>query len=80
MKNVKNNMIKTAIFIELNKFKKLVIELTGEDFNVDYDIYDGLCVTDNGIEALEKHFDVKITSIHADDFDTIGVWIIYIQT
>ena len=78
MKNVNESMLKTALFIELDEFKKLVTELTGEDCSVDYDVYDDLCVTDEGMEALKKHFDINITSIHADDYDTVGVWIIYI--
>ena len=82
MKNVKPNQLKKAIFYTLDEFRELVYELCGEDADVDFD-YDGLSFSDGdgnyqGVtEALEEYFNVTITSIHADDCDYVGVWIIY---
>ena len=70
-------MLKKAIFLELDTFCELVREITGDDNNVDDYGYEGVCVSDVGIRALEKYFDVNITSIHADDCDVVGIWIVY---
>ncbi len=82
MKNVTQNQLKKAIFYTLDEFRNLVYELCGDDADVDFD-YDGLSFNDSDgnsqgvISALEEYFEVTITSIHADDCDYVGVWIIY---
>ena len=29
------------------------------------------------LKMLSQHFDTKVTSIHLDNFDTTGIWIVY---
>lgn len=83
MQNVRPENLKTAIFTTLDEFRNLVYELCGENSDVDYD-YDGISFGDEDgnsepvIEKLCEHYGVKeITSIHADDCDMVGIWIIY---
>lgn len=88
MKNVKKYQLKKCIMIELEEFQELFISLFGE-FNeetnpIDVECsYDGICLT--GIddtelyEALSKYYDVKVTSVHADNFDYLGIWICYTE-
>ena len=74
MKNVKESMLKKAIFIVLEEFEKLVSDLTGTTAYHE----DGYISLEDGVrEKLEEYFDVSITSIHADGFDVAGVWIVY---
>ena len=81
MKNVENTMLKTAIFMECDRFEKLLYELTGDaaddDFVGGIYITDNIYVSDETLEKLKEYFDVNITSIHADDADTVGIWIVY---
>jgi len=76
MKNTNKNMLKTAIFMDFDAFRELVQKITGYGGNVSYDGY-GIYVSENGMSALEKYFDVSITSVHADDCDFTGVWVVY---
>ena len=82
MKNVRQTQLKKAIFCTLDEFRDIVYDICGDNADVDFD-YDGLSFNDGDgnyqgvIDALEKYFDVTITSIHADDCDYVGVWIVY---
>ena len=81
MKNVEKTMLKTAIFIDKDRFEQLLYDLTGGETDDDFVggtyITDGIYVTDDALEKMKAYFDVNITSIHADDADTVGIWIVY---
>ena len=87
MKNVKENQLKKCIFMEVDEFQKVFVNVFGEynentnEIDVEFDIVDGIyfCGISNKdvYTELSKYFDINITSIHIDDFDTIGVWICY---
>ena len=86
MKNVRENQLKKCIYVEAEDFTAIVQGLfENEHIDVTYTV-EGLDIcTDNDVvdvgelfEGLAKYFDVKeVTSIHIDDFDFIGVWIVY---
>ena len=83
IKNVNQIQLKKAIFMDEEEFQNL---LNGFDIKADIG-YDGICFSDISGETfyddeslneiLSEHFGVKVTSIHADDCDCIGVWIVY---
>lgn len=88
MKNVKENQLKKAIFLEFNEFKKLVLKLTDglKSVNDENGIYfedttkaelTGIYWNEDIYETLSKHFGVKVTSVHSDSCDYLGVWIVY---
>ena len=86
MKNVRENQLKKCIFMEADEFKKVFANVFGEydedtnEIEVEFG-YDGIyfCAISNEdvYKELSKYFDVEITSIHIDDFDVMGVWIVY---
>ncbi len=79
MKNISENMLKKAIFVELSEFENLVKEVNGE--NDSAEVEDGyVSITQETRDKLSEYFDVEITSVHADSFDTVGIWIIYKDT
>ena len=89
MKNVKENQLKKCIFMELDEFSKLILNLTDGLMEVEYEIdgiyYDSTEKADNTdtywdedlLVTLSKYFDVEVTSTHSDDCDIVGVWIVY---
>lgn len=89
MKNVENYSLKKCIFMLLDSYKELVLELTDGLKCVEYEL-DGIYYLDTEKaeetdtywnerinETLSKYFDVTVTSVHSDDCDMIGVWIVY---
>lgn len=84
MRNVTEYMIKTSIVIPSDAYSRIVDELF-PGFKVYFDL-DGLYYSD-GRDDLEyevlyaklaEYFGVKkVTSVHIDDCDDIGVWITY---
>jgi hypothetical protein len=85
MKNVRENQLKKCIFLESEEFTDIIHEVLSPDVYVNFTI-EGLdiCTDDNVVDtdelhkALASYFDVKeVTSIHIDDCDFIGVWIVY---
>ena len=86
MKNVKKTQLKKCIYVEAEEFTAIVQEIF-DDENIDIAYTnEGLDIcTDNDVvdigelhEGLASYFDVKeITSVHIDDCDFIGVWIVY---
>ena len=84
MKNVRKEQLKKCVFKELEEFKCDVLVALGNDVEVtcDYDgIYfernnDALC-TEEILVGISKYYDVDVTSIHVDDCDITGVWIVY---
>ena len=86
MKNVRTNQLKKCIFVDAEEFTAIVQAIFDdiEGIKVDYtfeglDIYgDEECVdADELYKRLGEYFDVEITSIHTDDCDYIGVWVVY---
>ena len=91
MKNVSPHQIKKCIFVEFEKFKEDVSKAFEEDVLVSSD-YEGIYFEkkentnseyydylnfEEVLYKLEKYYDVKISSIHIDDCDIVGVWICY---
>lgn len=85
MQNIRPYMLKKAIFMELGYFESVLNQIYDRKIEVEYE-YDGLTIiddtdmidTDELNKKLAEHFGVKeVTSFHADDCDTVGVWIIY---
>ena len=86
MKNVRESQRKTCIFLEVEEFESILHRLFGKDIETDYSL-DGLYIgyengddldTEELHDLLAKYFDVAtVTSIHIDDADTTGVWIVY---
>ena len=88
IKNVNKYQLKKCILLTLDEYKKILFKIFGgTNIIVYYDLY-GLCVyrsenydqlsTEELNNKLVKYFDVKqVTSIHIDDCDVTGVWIVY---
>ena len=85
MKNVRTNQLKKCICVETEDFTAIVKGLFGEGMYVTYTT-EGLdiCTNEDVIdidelhESLASYFDVKeVTSVHIDDCDFIGVWVVY---
>ena len=86
MKNVRVNQLKKCIFVNAEEFETIVQAIFDDikGIKVDYtfeglDVYgDEEGVANNDLyERLGEYFDVEITSIHIDDCDCIGVWVVY---
>lgn len=84
MKNVNKNQLRKCIFLTGDEFRKITDNLgiqsdlswegifyskDDDDIN-DCDVY----------KALSEYFGVKVTSVHCDDCDFIGVWVVYKET
>lgn len=84
MKNVRPDQLKTAIFLTQKELEVVLSEVLQKTVTANISPY-GLgvgtedeVVDDCGLcDALSKHFDVRVTSVHIDDYDYVGVWIIY---
>lgn len=84
MKNVDTHSLKTCIFLDEYQFQSILSELfPGAEVSYDYegisvDLNDDAIPTDELYSKLSDYFDVaRITSVHIDDCDTVGVWIVY---
>ena len=84
MKNTNNYTLKTCIFMLADNYERLIrhimpnvkTEITLE--GIDYYKDDDSNITDENVnEALSKHFDTTVTSVHIDQCDMTGVWITY---
>lgn len=86
MRNVREKQLKKCIILDGDEFRYIVNQIIDIPVEVNY-TYDGIEIypaTDTNKEItdietlLAKYFDVKeVTSLHIDDCDTIGVWIVY---
>lgn len=78
MKNVRETQLKKCIFKEYDEFKRDIVMALGKDTTVECD-YEGISIDcdENVLDVLSKYYDVEVTSIHIDDCDIIGVWIVY---
>ena len=88
MKNIRENQLKTCMFMYLEEFKDLIHKVTDGLKAVDYEFGLFYLCTEKADETgtywnedikvtLSKYFDITVTSIHADDWDDTGVWIVY---
>lgn len=89
MKNIEKYQLKKCIFMELDKYKSLILDVTKGLKKVEYDfdyiyyedtdkaeesgIYHNECIE----TTLSNYFGVTVTSIHMDDCDSVGIWICY---
>ena len=86
MKNVKDCQLKKCIFMETEEFNRIIKTVFGNEFEADFGL-EGISVWSKaeGLsekeinEGLSDYFDVTVTSVHADDFDDMGIWICYIE-
>lgn len=89
MRNVKEHQLKKAIVLSVEEYEEVLHEIFGVRIIVHADL-DGIWYefeNDNEynedidtalVENLAIYFDVnEITSIHCDDCDYCGIWIIY---
>ena len=88
MKNVRDSQLKKAIFLEKEQYEEALLEIFGIDVSVHPDL-DGIWYEYNEealedeienvlLEKLADYFDVdEVTSVHADDCDTVGIWVVY---
>lgn len=86
MKNVRINQLKKCIFVDAEEFEAIIQAIFDDidGIKVDYtlegiDIYgdeEGV-YGDELYKRLGEYFDVEVTSIHIDDCDYIGVWVVY---
>ena len=92
MQNVRSSQLKTCIFMTFSEFEDFIDKLTHGGVGVMYEL-DGLSFNfydDEDWDAtLEQNLDYlyvlisdffgvsEVTSIHADDEDELGIWIVY---
>lgn len=84
MKNVKENQLRKCILKGYDEFKRDVAEALEHDVEITCD-YDGLYFECNGdalcpeeiLCGMSKYYGVQVTSIHIDDYEPLGVWIVY---
>lgn len=88
MQNVRKTQIKRSIILSNEEFDIAVRKSTGKDitpqldmdgiwFDYDEDKYDIENVDDYVKECLSNYFEINVTSIHIDDCDLTGVWIVF---
>lgn len=88
MKNVTESQLKKAIFMEFIDFNELVLSLTDGLHQAEFEFGLFYSPTDKAEEEenyfkgdidtlLSEYFDVNVTSVHADDKDITGIWIVY---
>lgn len=90
--NIKSYSLKYCIFMPIEEFEELILELTDGLKQVCYET-DGIFYDDTKKvdetdtywnedmnETLSRHFRVNVTSVHADDSEHLGIWICYALT
>ena len=83
MKNVTESQLKTCIFFLRDDFERIInsfgfsmdVSLDGISFGDLEEIED---VYDEDVYGvLSDYFDVEVTSVHCDDCDYTGIWVVY---
>lgn len=84
---IKPYPIKTCLLMTEKEFRNLFTELFGEydeDSNpveFEYDLSEGLyfcgVATNDVYKKFSDYFNLNITSIHADGFTPLGIWLVY---
>lgn len=85
MKNVRENQLKKCIFLNQCDFQQILCEVFDTNVYIHYSLegcwYEAdndLDISDNDIcVELSKYFDVNVTSVHIDDCEDIGIWVVY---
>lgn len=85
MKNVRTNQLKKCIFTDVEELQAILSAIYEEDIDVNisldglwYESKSDLDIGDSDVcQALSEYYDVNVTSIHIDDCDYVGVWIVY---
>ena len=85
MKNVRPNQLKKCIFVDVEELQAILSAIYEEDIIVHISLdgmwYEGetdLDIGDDDVcQELSKYYDVNVTSIHIDDCDYVGVWVVY---
>lgn len=84
MKNVRPDQLKKVIFLTQTGLEVALSKVLQETVTANVSLYGlDVCTEDDGVDdraicdALSKHFDVQVTSIHIDDCDHVGVWVVY---
>lgn len=86
MKNVRPDQRKTCIFLTQTELEAVLSEILQKTVTANVSLYGlSVCTEDEHsddvddcviCDMLSKHFDVQVTSIHIDDCDHVGVWIV----
>ena len=87
IKNAYDHELKTAICISIPRFNSIIANISNNEVNAEYSL-DGIWFNSDTIESayeaeqfiidkLSDYFGVKVTSIHMDDCETSGIWIVY---
>lgn len=81
---VRKNQLKSCIFLTKDELEEIIRNETGRKVIVHIEL-DGMWYEEQGdeyfedsyyTEILEKHFEVEINSIHIDDCDVVGIWLV----
>lgn len=88
-KHTNEYRLEPCIFMTFESYNKLIAEITDGLKYVECSL-DGIYYMDTDkaeetkvyfnehiTDALSKYFNVTVTSVHADDSDSIGIWICY---
>ena len=87
MKNVCENQLKKCIYIDdIEEFERVVKLATDTDViveatmeGIDFYFRDPLKADNvDVLAALSRYYGVQITSIHMDDAEYTGIWLVYI--
>ena len=93
MKNVNPYMKKTCIYLRGDDFEKLMRKIFGDEIEIEWalegsgvSIYRTNTATNEDIndydiiKELSKYFDTTVLSFHTDCYESVGVWIVYMDT
>ena len=77
MKNVSADRLKKCIFADLPIFEQDVKKAIAEGISFKQG---NSYLNINWVqEKLSKYYGVDVTSIHIDDYDEVGVWVVYVE-
>jgi hypothetical protein len=82
MKTIKNNYpIKECVCVSPDEFNRILSDIFGDNVETEYSM-DGLWVGNSEGElpledGLSEYFGREVSSIHLDDCDYVGVWIVF---
>lgn len=85
MRNVRLDQLKKCIFLTQTELENILSEILQKTVTVNISLY-GLepCTEDDEdiddyymCQVLSEYYGVQVTSIHIDDCDYVGVWVVY---
>lgn len=84
LENIQNFEKKNALVTTACHFDKVLTEISNGEISASYCLdgiwYESDTITDTDAfvrDKLSEYLGVNVTSVHLDDCDSIGVWIIY---